>query len=76
MKLLAAFVGVLVGMAVGPFAQDGLDETICLAVGAWCTGPGAAIHEPKRTADGHEAERTGRRATVGKHGLEPDAQPA
>src|ERR1035441_5550938 len=37
--------GVVVGAGVGPFAQGGLDEAFCLAVGAWGIGPGEAVFD-------------------------------
>ena len=35
--------GVRVGGGVNPFAQHGLDESLCLAVGAGPIGPGAQV---------------------------------
>jgi hypothetical protein len=49
-KLLTAFVGVLIGAGLGPLAQGGLDEPLCLAVGMWSIGLREAVLQAKRAA--------------------------
>ena len=56
-QLLGALVGVLIGTAISPFAQGGLDEAFCFSVGAGSVGPCAAMLEAELLAGLGEATR-------------------
>src|SRR5579875_2160892 len=73
-KLLAAFVGVLIGAGIGPLAQGGLDEPFRLAVGARGVGPGETVLQAPGAAGLSEGSRAISRAIVGENGPEADAE--
>src|SRR5690554_2939882 len=73
-QLPSSVIGVWVGPGVGPFAERGLDEALCLAVGPWRIGPGADVLEPEITAGIAEGFGAIARAVVGHHPRNGDAQ--
>lgn len=46
-QVRGALHGRLIGTAVGPLAQRGLDEALGLAIGPWRIGAGAEMLEPE-----------------------------
>jgi len=46
----ASFFAAAVDGAVGPAAEQGADEALCFAVGAWPVGPGAQVFDSQRLA--------------------------
>ena len=61
-----------VGAAVGPAAQQGLDEALGLAVGARRVGPGTQVAQPKLLAMHSPGARAVGGAVVGHHLLDGD----
>jgi len=49
---VVALLGVWEGHGVGPLPAEGLDESLCFAVGSWRVGPGANVPQPQGAA-GH-----------------------
>src|SRR5216684_1564589 len=62
----------VVGAAVGPLAQGGLNEPFGLAVGTWCVRPRAPVAEMEPTTGGPEAARDVARAIVGQDATDAD----
>jgi len=66
--------GVEVGPSVGPFAQEGLDEALGLAVSARTVGASSEMPQPQRpTGEGEQVREIGW-AVVGHNGADPDIE--
>ena len=66
--------GSAVRQSVSPFAQQGLNEPLGLAVGLGCVGPGADVAQAQHPAGLTKAARDITRAVVGHHALDPNAE--
>ena len=64
------------GVAIGPFAEQRLDEAFGLAVRAWCVGPREAMAQVPRPTDAGEAARLVGRAIVREQAPDGDATAA
>ena len=74
-KLLAAFVEVLICPYIGPSSQRGLNEALRLAVGARRVGSRKAMLQAQFPTGLCQAIRAMRCTIIGQDRLETDAQP-
>src|SRR5512135_1485609 len=72
-EAMRALAAVAVDAPVGPFAQQGLNEALSLAVGLWCSGLGAQVAQVRRAAGVTKAMGAVARAVVREHPLDRDA---
>jgi hypothetical protein len=73
MKEGSAVVAGLIRSGIGPFASDGLDEALGLAVGLGAIGFGEAVFDAQLLAGGGEEFGAISRTAIGEHALDVDA---
>src|SRR5690606_13810371 len=66
--------GRLIGTAVGPLAQRGLDEALGLAIGSWRIGASTKMLEFEATTQAPKAPGQITGTIVGQYALESNAQ--
>src|SRR5271169_1930218 len=73
LQVLVAFVGVFPVFGVGPFAQGGLDKSLCLAIGSGCIGASPSVLDAELLAGVAEVVGAVAAAVIGKQGADLDA---
>src|SRR5689334_7736941 len=73
-QLHRASLGVVVGAAVGPFAQGSLDEAFGFAVGAWSVGASETLANVELLAEAAKAARAIAGTVIGEQAGDGDAE--
>ena len=72
-KVSGAMVTRVIGSGIGPFAGDGLDEALGLAIGLWSVRPCEVMFEAELLAGGGEEFGAISGAAIGEDSLDGDA---